>query len=115
MPVVTVSIRNVSYPIVCDNGQEELLQDLARKVDERVKALGESQGKGSDIRLLLMAALMMESEIIDLKEKNLSDSASITISPKPSDNSLSYDPAMQKELDNLVNHLENIASELDQV
>ena len=111
MPIVTVSIRNVSYPIVCDNGQEELLQDLAKKVDERVKALGESQGKGSDIRLLLMAALMMESELSDLQAGNSPSSST----PKPAENRPSIDPALQKELDNLVNHLENIASELDQV
>lgn len=66
---VTVKIRNTDYPLACNVGQEALLQSMAALFDKRVGALSDSVGKGSDIRLLLIAALQMEAELQELKGK----------------------------------------------
>lgn len=69
MPVVNIEIRSKAYPIACGEGQEQRLQELAVKLDKRLHVLSEQMGKGSDAVLLLMAALMMEDELQDAREK----------------------------------------------
>lgn len=113
MPTVTVNVRNTNYPIVCDNGKEALLQSLAAELDKRIGALGEVQGKGSDIRLLVMTALMMESEIHELKEKLINQVDNSTAGPAV--NSTQRDSQFCQEINNITKHLETIASELNQV
>lgn len=114
MPIVTVTLRDSSYALACDAGQEDTLQSLAKALDERIGTLSTSQGKGSDIRLLIMTALTMEDEINDLKAKLAAqrlianDSSPVPLAPAPN-------TALCQELNNVAERLEVIASELDLV
>ena len=45
MPVVNIEINNGIFPIVCDEGQESRLSQLAEKIDIKITSLKESLGQ----------------------------------------------------------------------
>lgn len=65
MPQVMVSINGRSFPVQCDEGEEERLTDLARYVDQHVSDLSQKIGQVGDARLLLMASLVIADELAD--------------------------------------------------
>lgn len=70
MGKIDIQINNRTYPMACDDGQEEQLLSLAGKVDERVKMFKPSVGSISDIQLLVMTSLFMADEIEELKRNS---------------------------------------------
>jgi len=69
MGQVAVSINGQSYQITCDDGQEEHLRSLARLVDSRVEELVSAIGQVGDMRLLVMASLLLADDVIETKEQ----------------------------------------------
>ncbi|MGB0921585.1 MAG: cell division protein ZapA [Alphaproteobacteria bacterium] len=65
MAQVMVSINGRSFPVQCDDGEEERLTDLARYVDQHVSDLAQKIGQVGDARLLLMASLVLADELAD--------------------------------------------------
>jgi cell division protein ZapA len=62
MPLVNVMVNNKAYTIACDDGEEDHLRQLAAIVDGKVRELLESVGNVGDLRLLLMASLLIADE-----------------------------------------------------
>ena len=69
MAQVDVSINGQSYRIACEDGQEDRLVDLATMVDEKVLELVNQIGQVGSNRLLVMAALIIADELVDLKNE----------------------------------------------
>ena len=69
MAQVDVSVNGQSYRIACEDGQEDRLVDLAAMVDEKVIALVNQIGQVGSNRLLVMAALIIADELVDLKNE----------------------------------------------
>ncbi len=71
MTTVTIKVGGRDYRVACDDGQEEQLRFLADEVDDRVQALtfGLDNNPGEGMALLL-AALTMSDELIELKKEN---------------------------------------------
>ena len=65
MAQVSLSINGRSYEVACDDGQEERLQGLASYLDMRVGELTEQMGQVGELRLLVMAALLVADELQD--------------------------------------------------
>jgi cell division protein ZapA len=66
---VDVSVNGQSYRIACEDGQEDRLIDLATMVDEKVLELVNQIGQVGSNRLLVMAALIIADELVDLKNE----------------------------------------------
>lgn len=64
---VAVTIVGRTYELKCDPGQEDYLRSLAEGVDRRATELLKLVGQVGDARLLVMVALSMADEIVDLK------------------------------------------------
>ncbi|HVI50061.1 MAG TPA: cell division protein ZapA [Candidatus Sulfotelmatobacter sp.] len=64
---VAVTIVGRTYELNCDPGQEEYLSSLAAEVDVRATELLRLVGQVGDARLLVMVALSMADEMVDLK------------------------------------------------
>ncbi len=62
---VSVTINNRQYRMACDAGQEQHLQTLAADLDQRIGRLRGSFGEIGDMRLTVMAALLMADELSD--------------------------------------------------
>ena len=63
MGQVSVSINGRQYRMACDDGQEEHLAGLARDLDRRIARLREDFGEIGDMRLTIMAALLIADEM----------------------------------------------------
>jgi cell division protein ZapA len=62
MAQVSVTINGRHYRMACEDGQEEHLLGLARNLDGRITQLRANFGEIGDMRLTVMAALMIADE-----------------------------------------------------
>jgi cell division protein ZapA len=66
---VNASIAGRQFRLACEDGQEEHLQALAKDLDERIEGLRQKFGEIGDIRLTVMAALMVSDELAEVMRK----------------------------------------------
>lgn len=76
MGEVTVKVNGKPYTIGCADGQEARVQDLARVFDEHVGMVVSDVGAIGEVRLFLMAALLMIDEMQDLRNQ-VNDASSV--------------------------------------
>ncbi|WP_424992848.1 cell division protein ZapA [Oceaniradius stylonematis] len=69
MSQVTVTIDQKSYRMACDPGQEDHLVDLAGRLDKYVTHLKGSFGEIGDLRLTVMAGIMIMDELSELQKR----------------------------------------------
>jgi len=102
---VDVSVNGQSYRIACEDGQEDRLVDLAAMVDEKVIGLVNQIGQVGSNRLLVMAALIIADELVDLKNEAGS-------SQELGDNTNQQDTVLA--LQEITKRIENIADQVEQ-
>ena len=105
MAQVDVSVNGQSYRIACEDGQEDRLVDLATMVDEKVLELVNQIGQVGSNRLLVMAALIIADELVDLKN----ESGSLQ---EQKDNTNQQDTVLA--LQEITKRIENIADQVEQ-
>ena len=105
MAQVDVSVNGQSYRIACEDGQEDRLVDLAAMVDEKVLGLVNQIGQVGSNRLLVMAALIIADELVDLKNEAAS-------SQELDDNTNQQDTVLA--LQEITKRIENIADQVEQ-
>jgi cell division protein ZapA len=66
MGTVTVEINGRPYQVGCADGQEERVRQLSRQFDEHVKQVAGDVGHVGELRLFLMAALLVSDELADI-------------------------------------------------
>ncbi|MBV2144738.1 cell division protein ZapA [Falsochrobactrum sp. TDYN1] len=69
MATVTVTIDGKAYRMACDEGQEEHLAGLADRFDQYVTHLKSSFGEIGDLRLTVMAGIMVIDELAELQKR----------------------------------------------
>src|SRR5262252_3356893 len=62
MPLVNVMVNGRAYTVACDDGEEEHLKELASHVDAKAREVLSAVGQVGDVRMLLMAALLIADE-----------------------------------------------------
>lgn len=62
MSKVSVTLNGREFTIGCEEGQEAYLRELAHALDGRVRSISEQVGQIGDLRLLLMASLILVDE-----------------------------------------------------
>ena len=105
MAQVDVSVNGQSYRIACEDGQEDRLVDLAALVNEKVLDLVDQIGQVGSNRLLVMAALIIADELVDLKN----EAGSLQ---ELRDNSNQQDTVLV--LQEITKRIENIADQVEQ-
>lgn len=68
MATVTVDINGRPYAVGCADGQEERVKLLARHFDRNVRSVANDVGHVGDLRLFLMAALVLADELHEAKQ-----------------------------------------------
>ncbi|MFN3816412.1 cell division protein ZapA [Brevundimonas sp.] len=63
MATVTVEINGRPYAVGCADGQEERVRILAKQFDNHVRDVAADVGQVGDIRLFLMAALVLADQL----------------------------------------------------
>jgi cell division protein ZapA len=69
MAQVSVTIDGKQFRMACDDGQERHLETLAEHLDGRVRMMRENFGEIGDLRLTVMAALMICDELAEANRK----------------------------------------------
>jgi cell division protein ZapA len=69
MGQVTVNIAGKVYRMACGDGEEAHLESLAALYDSRIEDMRRSLGELGDMRLHVMAALMIADELTFLKRR----------------------------------------------
>ncbi len=69
MSNVIVSIAGRPYTMQCPDGEEDHLKQLAKLLDEEVNRIKQSVGAIGDIRLLVMAGLMVADRLSEATRK----------------------------------------------
>jgi cell division protein ZapA len=67
MATVNVEINGRSYSVGCADGQEDRVRQLSRQFDEHVRQVSEDVGAVGELRLFLMAALLVSDELAELR------------------------------------------------
>ncbi len=83
MAQVRVDVGGRSYPLACKDGEEELLQRLAKHVNSKAEQLSSQLGHLPEVRLLLMAAIMIADDYVELSAKGGDAPAPATAPSEP--------------------------------
>lgn len=65
MTTITVEINNRKYEMACEDGQEDHLHSLAAGLDKQVSEMQAQFGQIGDVRLMVMASLMVSDNLED--------------------------------------------------
>ncbi len=69
MGQVTVTIAGKVYRMACGDGEEAHLESLAALYDARIEEMRRGLGELGDMRLHVMAALMLADEMLEVKKR----------------------------------------------
>ncbi len=69
MAHVSVTINSRQYRMACDDGQEHHLARLAHELDQRIAHLRTTFGEIGDMRLTVMAALILADELSEARQR----------------------------------------------
>ncbi len=70
MAKVDITVNGRSFAVGCEPGEEEHLRHLAKHFDRHVSRLAERVGQIGDLRLFLMAGLVISDELAEAVETN---------------------------------------------
>ena len=102
MAQVDITVNNQNFLIACEDGQEDRLIDLSKIVDDKVGELAAQVGQVGQNRLLVMAALVIADELVDLRE---------TVKLTPDQNSDDTAVACIEELSKRIEKIADLAAE----
>lgn len=69
MATVNVTVNGHTYVVGCEDGQEPHVERLAAEFDARVRDVSGQVGKVTELRLFLMAALVLADELGDARAR----------------------------------------------
>lgn len=109
MAQVTVNIDGKAYRMACEEGQEDHLLDLAARFDSYISNLRGSFGEIGDLRLTVMAGIMIMDELHDLQAVVDANAAELSELRKTSGSAAAIREA---EADDLAGRLEGLAERI---
>lgn len=116
MAQVTVTIDGKAYRMACDEGQEAHLIDLAGRFDRYVTHLKDSFGEIGDLRLTVMAGIMVMDEFSELQKRVKGMESEVVTLRKTRDDALikadKNDAALTGALSGLAERMEALAVKL---
>lgn len=116
MSQLSVTINGRTYPIACDDGQEEHLTKLAAYLDQRVGEIAASMGQVGDARLLLIAGLLIADELSDANARVAAMEEVLAESTHEAEVAAAQtsEDAAADILDRVAQRIESIAARLEQ-
>jgi cell division protein ZapA len=116
MAQVTVSIDSKTYRMACEEGQEEHLTELAGRFDRYVGHLKGQFGEIGDLRITVMAGIMVMDELHELQRRMRGLEAELETLKKTRDNALNKvektDHDLALALTDVTGKIEQIAAKL---
>ncbi|WP_172330392.1 cell division protein ZapA [Mangrovicoccus sp. HB161399] len=69
MPEVTINIGGRGFDVACQEGEQPFLEAAARLLDAEAQILAEQIGRMPELRMLLMAGLMLADKTAGLEDQ----------------------------------------------
>jgi cell division protein ZapA len=66
---VTLEVNGKPYVIGCEDGGEAHLEALVARIDSKVRQVAPEAGAPGDTRLMLMAALMIADDLLNVEQR----------------------------------------------
>lgn len=108
MSIVNLKVLNNIHQIICEDGKENHVQEIASRLNTKLTKLAEQLPKATESKVFLMGLLILEDEINELKKK-LSESSSARFVQSNSDQALSETIAKIAEyIEDLANQYEKM-------
>lgn len=107
MARVMLEIGGTSWPVACRDGEEPEVLRLGRMLAERWAPAQRASGDAGAARVMLLIALMLADELVDLQEQ----AASPAPAPVPAQTTSAMD---ESALTQLADRLEMLATALEQ-
>jgi cell division protein ZapA len=107
MATVTVDINGRPYAVGCADGQEERVRILARQFDNHVRQVAADVGHVGDLRLFLMAALVLADDLHEARLATVTPPA-----PTPTSAPVASDAGVAEALNAVAARIEKIAQSL---
>jgi cell division protein ZapA len=95
---ISVTIDGKQFRMACEDGQEAHLGALAADLDQRIKAMRQSFGDIGDLRLAVMAGLMLADEVSEERRKAASAAESVAASRAAVQNASQYGSRRETEI-----------------
>lgn len=113
MPRLDVQINGYTYPIACDEGQENRLREIASFVDVKARALAQGRQNVPETHTLALTALFLADHIFDLK----GELARLrTTAATPPAGQATGEPSLSKELEaKYIAQIDDLTSRIDAV
>jgi cell division protein ZapA len=111
MSIVNISIRNCSYQIACNDGEEEKLMNLATSLSDRVDKLSTNHAKSNDSLLLVIAALTVENDLEELRKKRYQ--LPLYDKKDQEKKTIAIDNSVAEALDAISDYVENLARKIN--
>lgn len=83
MATVTVEVNGRPYAVGCADGQEERVRILAKQFDNQVRQVAQDVGHVGDLRLFLMAALILSDELHEARLNGSGGAGPLTAADPP--------------------------------
>ncbi len=116
MAQVTVTIDGKAYRMACEEGQEGHLTDLATRFDGYVGHLKGQFGEIGDLRITVMAGIMVMDELSELQKRVKGMESEVATLRKTRDDALAKadknDNALSGALTGLADRMEDLAAKL---
>ena len=116
MAQVTVTIDSKTYRMACEEGQEEHLSELAGRFDRYVGHLKGQFGEIGDLRITVMAGIMVMDELHELQRRMRGLEAEVETLKKTRDTALNKvdktDHDLAEALSEVTDKIEQIAGKL---
>jgi cell division protein ZapA len=119
MAQVVVQVNDRPYTMQCSDGEERHLQELARLLDQEVSRVKDSVGQVGDIRVLLMAGLMVADQLAEARRRIEELEQQVQGLRKSRSSVVSHGRSMEDQvterLQNAAKRLEALAIEFEEV
>ena len=121
MPTVSLQIGSQNYNISCGENEEERLQQIAERFNQRFSQSRKQFASASDQFVLAITALMLEDEL-NYKEANQNqaptEAAPVDLPPQPSAeesraDEISLNLAIAEALEPIAHYAEKLADQLE--
>src|SRR3546814_8322619 len=98
MAQVTVTIDDKAYRMACEEGQEGHLTDLAGRFDQYVGHLKSQFGEIGDLRITVMAGIMIMDELSELTRKITALETEVTALKSVQDGATEHRQSSEQEI-----------------
>lgn len=112
MPTVEFKIAKQTYQLICSEGEQQHIINLASVVNTKVKELSKTLGSASDNTLIAITSIMMQDEIETLKNQPKIVHKNQT-NPENKFTEKDLNKALTNSLEPIANSLEKLANKLN--